>query len=71
MREGGAISRDLVFKSLLGLLLYAAGYNEQIQLLQLGYAGIQFARYYTESPDEELKKDCSRHPAVHTPSIMS
>ena len=41
---------------LLGLLLYAAGYNEQIQLLQLGYAGIQVAQYYTELPDKELKR---------------
>lgn len=56
MREGGAISPDLVFKSPLGLLFYAAGYNEQIQLLQLGYAGIQFIQYYTESPDKELKR---------------
>ncbi len=43
-------------ESPLGLLLCAAGNNEQIQLLQLGDAGIQVAQYYTELPDKELLK---------------
>ena len=38
----------------LGLLLCAAGNDEQIQLLQLGDAGIQVAQYYTELPDKDL-----------------
>ena len=40
----------------LGLLLCAAGNDEQIQLLQLGDAGIQVSQYYTELPDKELLK---------------
>lgn len=43
-------------ESPLGLLLCAAGNNEQIQLLQLGDSGIQVAQYYTELPDKELLK---------------
>ena len=41
-------------ESPLGLLLCAAGNNEQIQLLQLGDAGIQVAQYYTELPDKDI-----------------
>ena len=41
-------------ESPLGLLLCAAGNDEQIQLLQLGDAGIQVAQYYTELPDKNL-----------------
>ena len=41
-------------ESPLGLLLCATGNNEQIQLLQLGDAGIQVAQYYTELPDKDI-----------------
>lgn len=40
----------------LGLLLCAAGNDEQIQLLQLGDAGIQVSQYYTELPEKSLLK---------------
>lgn len=43
-------------ESPLGLLLCAAGNDEQIQLLQLGDAGIQVSQYYTELPDKDLLK---------------
>ena len=43
-------------ESPLGLLLCAAGNGEQIQLLQLGDAGIQVSQYYTELPDKDLLK---------------
>lgn len=43
-------------ESPLGLLLCAAGNDEQIQLLQLGDSGIQVSQYYTELPDKELLK---------------
>jgi hypothetical protein len=43
-------------ESPLGLLLCAAGNDEQIQLLQLGDAGIQVSQYYTELPDKGLLK---------------
>ena len=43
-------------KSPLGLLLCAAGNDEQIQLLQLGETGIQVAQYYTELPDKSILK---------------
>lgn len=44
-------------ESPLGLLLCAAGSDEQIQLLQLGDAGIQVAQYYTELPDKDTLKN--------------
>lgn len=44
-------------ESPLGLLLCAAGNDEQIQLLQLGDAGIQVSQYYTELPDKNLLKN--------------
>lgn len=43
-------------ESPLGLLLCAAGNDEQIQLLQLGDAGIQVSQYYTELPEKDLLK---------------
>lgn len=41
-------------QSPLGLLLCSEGGQEQIELLQLGDAGIQISQYYTELPDKEL-----------------
>lgn len=41
-------------QSPLGLLLCSEGGQEQIELLQLGDAGIQVSQYYTELPDKEL-----------------
>lgn len=43
-------------ESPLGLLLCAAGNDEQIQLLQLGDAGIQVSQYYTVLPEKDLLK---------------
>ena len=40
-------------ESPLGLILCADGADEQIELLQLGSAGIRVARYLTELPDRE------------------
>lgn len=45
-----------VEESPLGLLLCAAGNDEQIRLFQLGDAGIQVSQYYTELPDKDLLK---------------
>lgn len=43
-------------ESPLGLLLCAAGSEEQIQLLQLADSGIQVAQYYTELPEKTVLK---------------
>jgi len=40
----------------LGLILCAQGNHEQIELLQLGKAGIKIAEYLTELPDQQMLK---------------
>lgn len=44
-------------ESPLGLILCADGADEQIELLQLGEAGIRVARYLTELPDRKSLRD--------------
>jgi len=52
-------------ESPIGLILCTEGNKEQVELLQLGKAGIKIAEYMTELPDKKLLQN-KLHQAIET-----